>query len=155
MLASTGITFFLGKAGHPYFFHVMPRRYPLVTHQISQDFVYFYKLPVVFMPCKALRSGLYQIRDYAWLHLTGPLFQQPALTGFTLHKKARPYIISNSMLKCHILIFKTQLYFTKIKGKRKRTRGNIKFPNALLLREAYIKQKDHLRGRMIRGTSSS
>jgi hypothetical protein len=59
---------------------------------------------------------------------------KPALTGFTLHKKQDhiyacirtiPYIISNSMLECHILFFKTQLYFTKIKEKRKRTSEKI------------------------------
>jgi hypothetical protein len=43
---------------------------------ITRFFFLIINCPAVFMPCKALRGGLYQIRTYAWLHLTGPLFQQ-------------------------------------------------------------------------------
>jgi hypothetical protein len=32
------------------------------------------KTTVVYMPCEALRSGLYKDQVYAWLHLMGSLF---------------------------------------------------------------------------------
>lgn len=83
---------FFCKAGHPFFFMWYPEgieRLPTKYHKIL--FFFFFKLPAVFMPCKALRGGLYQIRTYAWLHLTGPLFQQ------NQPSRALPYIKSKTI----------------------------------------------------------